>query len=155
MPEPPLFTVQRAVWPRDEAAIARVRRAVFIEEQAVPEELEWEDIDPQCAWFVARAGDRVVGIARLTPEGRIGRMAVMPAWRQRGVGRALLQAALSQAREHGLTGVHLSAQTHASGFYARQGFIAVGEVYQDAGIPHIHMVWMSDTPPGRSGKAPI
>lgn len=140
MPETFTFSVSAAVWPNDEAAIAQVRRAVFIEEQAVPEDLEWEDLDPDCAWFVARlASGEVIGTARLTPDGRIGRMAVLPSWRRGGVGKALLGAALSEARRQGTSEVRLSAQTHAVPFYARQGFIARGEVYQDAGIPHVAM----------------
>lgn len=143
MPEtpqkPPFFTVQRADWRQDEVGIGEVRRQVFIAEQAVPEALEWEEIDPACAWFIARAEDRIIGIVRLTPEGRIGRMAVLPGWRRQGVGAALLHAALALARQRG-DDIHLSAQTHAAGFYARQGFVAVGEVYEDAGIPHIRMI---------------
>lgn len=120
---------------------------VFIEEQAVPEALEWEPLDPQCDWFVAREDGRaVIGIARLTPDGRIGRMAVRAAWRGRGVGAALLAAALRAARERGDADVRLSAQTHAQGFYARFGFRPQGEVYQDAGIPHIAMNFRFEEP---------
>ena len=132
-------TVARADWPRDEAGIARVRRQVFIEEQAVPESLEWEALDPDCDWFVARRDEEIVGVARLTPEGRIGRMAVLPAWRGRGVGSALLRAALDRARERGFRAVVLSAQVHAMPFYARFGFTPVGPEYLDAGIPHRKM----------------
>lgn len=97
MPETFTFFVSAAAWPADAVAIARVRRAVFIEEQAVPEALEWEELDRDCAWFVARlAGGEVIGTARLTPDGRIGRMAVLPSWRGGGVGTALLGAALTR-----------------------------------------------------------
>lgn len=133
------FIVRAADWIVDESAIARVRRTVFIEEQGVPESLEWEAADPQCRWFVAVADGSLIGIARLTAAGRIGRMAVLPDWRRRGVGGALLAAALRAARELGMQQVHLSAQTHAIGFYARQGFTAEGAEYLDAGIPHRSM----------------
>ena len=134
------FIVRAANWKLDESAIALVRRTVFIDEQGVPEALEWEAEDVQCHWFVAVAADQgVIGIVRLTHAGRIGRMAVMPAWRRRGVGRALLAAALTKARELGFAQVHLSAQIHAIGFYARHGFIAQGPEYLDAGIPHRSM----------------
>ena len=134
------FIVRAADWNLDESGIAQVRRAVFIAEQGVPEALEWEAIDAQCAWFVALSPDQaVVGIVRLTAAGRIGRMAVMPAWRRRGVGRALLAAVLQRARDQGMSEVHLSAQTHAVGFYASHGFIAKGPDYLDAGIPHRNM----------------
>ena len=138
---PPAFSVRPAVWRDDENAIAQVRRAVFIEEQGVPESLEWEARDPECLWFLARAPlDGAIGVARLTPENRVGRMAVLKAWRRRGVGRALLQAALAAARDRGQRRVELSAQVHALPFYARQGFAAVGPAYLDSGIPHRTMI---------------
>lgn len=134
--------VRPAHWHTDEAAIARVRRRVFIEEQAVPEGLEWEALDPECTWFVAATSDgEIVGIVRLTPDARIGRMAVLASWRRQGVGAALLASALEAARRQGFSGVRLSAQTHALPFYARYGFQPEGEIYQDAGIPHLAMTF--------------
>lgn len=133
----PAFLVRPACWPEDADAIARVRRAVFIEEQGVPEALEWESSDPECQWFVAtEASGTVLGIGRLTPAGRIGRMAVLKLWRRHGLGGALLAAAVAAARQRGQTRVELSAQTHAMPFYARHGFQAHGPEYDDAGIPH-------------------
>ena len=128
--------VAGADWSRDASGIARIRRTVFIQEQGVPESLEWEERDSACDWFVARQEDEIVGVARLTPEGRIGRMAVLPAWRGRGVGSALLGAALTRARVRDLGGVVLSAQVQAMPFYARFGFVVEGPEYLDAGIPH-------------------
>ena len=140
MPETPHYVVRPADWRVDEDAIARVRREVFVEEQSVPEALEWETWDPECTWFIAQTeSGEVVGIVRLTPDARIGRMAVRASWRRKGVGAALLAAALDAARRRGLFSVRLSAQTHALPFYARHGFQPEGEVYQDAGIPHIAM----------------
>jgi predicted GNAT family N-acyltransferase len=133
----PAFSVRPARWQEDENAIARLRRAVFIEEQHVPEALEWEAWDRDCLWHVAHDdGGEVIGIARLTPEGRIGRMAVSQSWRGRGVGSALLAAAIDAARARGVASLELSAQTHAMSFYARHGFIATGPEYLEAGIPH-------------------
>lgn len=128
-----------ADWSRDAPALAAIRRRVFIEEQDVPEALEWEAIDPDCDWFLARVADVAVGITRLMPEGRIGRMAVLPGWRRRGVGTALLLAALVQARARGLGQVSLHAQVQALPFYARQGFRAEGPIFDEAGIPHQRM----------------
>lgn len=136
MPSQFQYRVRPAEWSRDEAAIANLRREVFIVEQHVPEGLEWEPDDAQHHWFVAESGLGLIGIARLTTTGRIGRMAVRRPFRGKGVGTALLQAALAAARLAGMPRVRLSAQTHAEGFYARQGFVAEGDVYQDAGIPH-------------------
>lgn len=146
----PDFHVEPASWPRDEAAIARLRRAVFILEQGVPEALEWEDRDPSCDWFAARDGaGELIGIARLVPgalaglpaaEGVIGRMAVLPAWRRRGVGSALLGACLARAKARGLVRLTLHAQTHALALYAREGFRPGGPEFDEAGIPHRKMV---------------
>lgn len=137
--ENPLIQVTSADWPRHGTLINAIRRRVFIEEQGVPEALEWEARDAECDWFLAWAGDTPVGIARLTPDAHIGRMAVLPQWRGRGVGRALLKAALERARARRLPAVRLHAQTHALGFYARTGFQAEGEVFLEAGIPHRRM----------------
>lgn len=139
-PLPDGVEIRRADWPTDAPAIAAIRRAVFIDEQGVPEGMEWEDIDAACVWFVAQTGGAVVGIARLRPEGRIGRMAVRPDWRGCGLGAALLAAAIARARQLGLARVDLHAQVHALGFYARFGFDADGPEFDEAGIPHRHMI---------------
>lgn len=136
------ISVRAARWQEEEGAIAQVRRRVFIQEQGVPEAMEWESEDAACQWFVAvapeREGEGVVVLAcgRLTAEGRIGRMAVLAPWRRCGVGSALLAAILEAARARGLDHVFLSAQTHALAFYERFGFRAQGDEYLDAGIPH-------------------
>ena len=136
----PAFLVRPARWREDESAIARVRRSVFIAEQGVPEAMEWEDWDGECDWFVATGpGGEVVGIGRLTPAGRIGRMAVLPAWRRQGVGGALLALAIAAARRRGQATVALSAQIRAAPFYRRHGFAEVGPEYMEAGIPHQDM----------------
>jgi predicted GNAT family N-acyltransferase len=136
MPSQFHYHVRQAEWARDEAAIANLRREVFIVEQGVPEHLEWEADDAQHQWFMAESRVGLIGIARLTRAGRIGRMAVRRPFRGKGVGTALMQTVLEAARRGGMSRVHLSAQTHAVGFYARLGFVAEGDVYLDAGIPH-------------------
>lgn len=134
------FSVRLADWRRDRLPLAAVRRAVFIDEQGVPETLEW-DADDACALHLLAtdAGGQAVGCARILPDGHIGRMAVLKRWRGRGVGRALLAAALEAARANGHRTVRLSAQTHAAAFYAGAGFVAEGEEYLEAGIPHVAM----------------
>lgn len=134
------FGVRRADWARDHAALAQVRRTVFIDEQGVPEALEWDADDAVSVHFLATLADgTAVGCARLLPDGHAGRMAVLPAWRGRGVGKALLAAVIDEARARGHRALALSAQVHAAGFYARAGFTAVGEPYDEAGIPHVAM----------------
>lgn len=127
-------------WHGDRQRLSQIRRKVFIEEQGVPEELEWDDDDAGAIHLLAVDADGTpIGCARLLPDGHIGRMAVLQAWRGRGVGKALLQRALELARAEGHASVRLSAQTHAAGFYRRHGFIAEGDGYLEAGIPHLAM----------------
>lgn len=134
------FSIQETDWAHDAADLSAVRRTVFIEEQNVPESLEWDEHDATSAHLLARAMDGApIGCARLLPDGHLGRMAVLPAWRGCGVGRALLEAALKMAQVHGHRMVKLSAQTHAAGFYAAAGFVVVGAGYEEAGIPHVAM----------------
>jgi len=102
--------------------------------------MEWESSDPECDWFVAVQGGEMVGIVRLTPDARIGRMAVLADWRNRGIGAGLLDAVLERANSRGLASVELHAQAHAIGFYERFGFHCVGPEFDEAGIPHRHMI---------------
>ncbi len=135
------FTVRLAEWARDREALRRIRHEVFVVEQGVPAALEWDGIDGDCRHALAE-DDRgeAMGCARLLPDGHIGRMAVLARWRGRGVGAALLAMLVAEARSTGHARVVLNAQTHALAFYARQGFVACGEEFQEAGIAHRTMV---------------
>ncbi|MEO6365924.1 MAG: GNAT family N-acetyltransferase [Luteimonas sp.] len=114
-----------------------VRETVFVQEQNVPLEEEWDALDPQCVHVIARAGDGTpIGTGRLTPERRIGRMAVLREWRNKGVGDALLLALIAQAHERGWREIALNSQVGAQRFYARHGFIPEGERFIEAGIDH-------------------
>lgn len=128
--------VAPATWVGERAHIERIRRRVFIEEQAVPEELEWDGEDEHALHWLAWLGDDAIGTVRLRAGDHIGRMAVLREHRGRGVGALLLDAAVAHARAAGTPEVHLHAQVHALEFYARAGFIAEGPVFDDAGIPH-------------------
>lgn len=131
------FHVVPASWNHDAQALQALRRSVFVDEQAVPEAEEWDGIDPECQHVLARSLDGTpIGCGRLTPQGQIGRMAVVADWRGRGVGAALLTALLDQARQNGLQEVRLHAQHHAVGFYQRHGFQAHGDCFEEAGITH-------------------
>jgi predicted GNAT family N-acyltransferase len=134
------FTIEETDWARDADRLGEVRRAVFIDEQGVPEALEWDEHDAAALHLLATSIDgSPIGCVRLLPDGHIGRMAVLPAWRGHGVGRGLQAAILNAARARGHAEVELSAQSHAAGFYARFGFVAVGTEYEEAGIPHVAM----------------
>ena len=134
------FHVAVAPWHQFDARLRDVRQRVFTEEQGVPAELDVDGIDPECVHFVAH-DDRgaVIGTARLMPTGQIGRMAVLPEHRKHGVGRRLLELAVAEARRLNLPHVFLHAQSHAQGFYEKSGFVAHGEEFEEAGIPHVEM----------------
>lgn len=127
----------------DLAACHAIRRVVFIDEQAVPEELEMDDLDGEAIHLLATVDGRPAGTARLLLRdevGKIGRVAVLADQRGTGLGAALIRAALEELRAvPGITTAKLGAQTHALGFYERLGFTAFGPVYDDAGIPHRDM----------------
>jgi len=127
-------------WQEAGDALAAIRRRVFIEEQSVPEALEWDGLDETALHLLARdASGQAIGCARLLPEGKLGRMAVLPEQRGRGVGRHILQSALELACSQGLDEIILSAQVQAIPFYQQAGFEVCSGVYDDAGIPHRDM----------------
>ena len=132
-----MMRIDLLTWDQARAEAGAIREAVFVAEQGVPRELELDVMDAACVHALARLEDgSAVGTGRLLPDGHIGRMAVLAQWRGRGVGGALLERLIEEARARGMTEVALSAQTQALGFYRRHGFAAEGEVYLDAGIPH-------------------
>jgi len=127
-------------WTTLNAEAKLIRFEVFVEEQKVPAELEMDHMDAACLHAVAYdAGGTPVGTGRLLPDGHIGRMAVRQFARGSGVGGALLQVLMAQARARGDKQVALSAQSHAAPFYERHGFAIDGDEFFEAGIAHINM----------------
>jgi len=135
--------VRVADWHKDNAELRRIREAVFIAEQHVPPELEWDADDAGAAHFLAFEGDYPIGTARLLSDGHIGRVAVLKGWRGLNVGDALLKATIDEAENRGLKEQKLSAQVHATAFYERHGFKIVSDEFLEAGIPHVDMVRVS------------
>ena len=119
-----------------------LRREVFVEEQAVPEELERDEHDADALHFLAAWEGRPVGTARMLLKGdtgKIGRVCVLRPMRGRGIGAALIRAAVEELRARGFSRAKLGSQVHAIPFYEGLGFVAEGPVYDDAGIPHRDM----------------
>ena len=133
-------SVRIADWQKDNAELRRIREAVFINEQSVPPELEWDSDDQEAIHFLACAGDYPIGTARLLADGHIGRVAVVKDWRGSGIGAMLMKAAIEKAEQGGLRRQFLTAQVHATAFYTRLGFEVVSEEFLEAGIPHVDMV---------------
>jgi predicted GNAT family N-acyltransferase len=151
------YTVEAANWEADQAALKLVRERVFIREQSVPVEDEWDALDARSFHLLARdSAGHPIGTARLTPDHAIGRLAVVSDWRGRRVGSTLLQRLLEQAQAQAWSDVTLNAQTTAIPFYQRAGFVAEGPEFYDAGIPHRRMRKKLEPPavPERKGPAP-
>ena len=134
------FTVSLVSWHDGEPLLRAIREAVFIREQNVPVELEWDgkDDDSRHALVLSTTGD-AIGCGRLMPNGHIGRMAVLPQWRKQKVGTAIMEALLDEARSRGYKQVDIDAQTFAIPFYHKFGFVEHGKEFMDAGMPHKKM----------------
>lgn len=139
--------IRKTDWTHDAPGLAAIRRTVFIEEQHVPEEMEWDEYDVPSVHFIAEdplAEDPIhgstVGCVRLMPTGQISRLSVLEGRRTEGIGHALLDAATGEARTRNLRDVFLHAQTHATSFYEAAGFSVDGGIFMEAGIPHRLMV---------------
>ncbi|MFJ9056128.1 GNAT family N-acetyltransferase [Streptomyces sp. NPDC102409] len=144
------YTTRRAVEESDLAACFQVRKGVFVGEQQVPEDIEYDAHDATAVHVLAVAADgSALGTGRLlhgeAAEGKtggdrtvgsLGRLAVTREARGLGVGAALVRAIEDEARALGLAAVDLHAQTHALGFYERLGYTAYGPEFPDAGMPH-------------------
>ena len=135
------YTVRAASWHEDIQALRKIREAVFIREQGVPTELEWDEFDVNCIHVLASDSTaNPVGTARLLRDGSIGRVAVLREYRGKGVGIALMHFLLREAGSRQVQQVTLNAQAHAIEFYKKFGFQVTGETFLDAGIPHVRMV---------------
>lgn len=134
------FTVSLVSWHDGEPLLRAIREAVFIREQNVPEDLEWDGKDDDCRHALALSlnGD-AIGCGRLLPNGHVGRVAVLPPWRRQKVGTAMMEALLDEARSRGYKQVDVDAQTYAIPFYLKFGFVKHGKEFMDAGLPHVKM----------------
>ena len=135
-----LFNIREATWQSDHNVLSNLRRLVFIIEQKVPNEVEWDGLDDDAShWLATDANDRPIGTARLLSSGQIGRMAVLEEFRGLHIGAALLEKAVEKALQLGFTSVFLNAQAHALDFYKKSGFEPEGEEFLEAGIVHFRM----------------
>jgi len=134
------FIITEASWQTHAELLKAVREEVFIKEQHVPVELEWDGLDASARHLLAfNAAGEAIGCARLPGGGSIGRMAVLKPWRGSGVGTALLKKAVEQYQQQGISAITLSAQVHAIHFYEKAGFKVCSAPYLDASILHVDM----------------
>ena len=135
--------VNFAAWKK----IRQVRDAVFLIEQGIPEDIEIDGMDPQCRHvLVYDPENRPIGTARMQADGKIGRMAVLAAWRGRGAGAHMVETLCRMAIDACLPEVYLHSQKSAVGFYKKLGFMTVGEEFFEAGIVHYKMVKKLSSP---------
>jgi len=135
--------VEQTSWQASEAEIRRIRMRVFVEEQQVPVELDFDGLDPDCIhWLAYDADNRPVGTGRLLPDGHFGRMAVLKPNRKCGIGDAIMRAVIETAAVGQLPELFLHAQLTALPFYSGLGFVSYGVEFMDADMPHIAMKLM-------------
>lgn len=135
-----MYRIELMDWEQAQTIAAPIRFAIFVGEQNVPSGIELDDKDAECMHAVAydEAG-KAIGTGRLLPDGHIGRMAVVKEMRRQGVGDAILDALVEEARKRGHKEVVVAAQLQAAEFYRNHGFVADGKVYKEAGILHENM----------------
>jgi predicted GNAT family N-acyltransferase len=137
--------VEIADFDADNVALRRIRFAVFVGEQNVPEDIEIDDRDPVCVHVLAYAGGKAVGTGRIDVEssglrsGKVGRVAVLSEARRQGVGAAIMRTLHRIAANHGLDSVWCNAQVGAAAFYERLGYRVSSEPFYEAGIEHVRM----------------
>ena len=140
------FTVEQVEWREQQEQLRAIRFSVFVEEQQVPIEEEWDGRDDSAVHVLAWSAERLpVGTARLLDTGQIGRMAVMREYRRQGIGGTMLRRLLDIAKTSRVTNLFLNAQIDAVGFYQRHGFVVLGPTFMEAGIVHQKMI----LPPAR------
>ena len=144
-----LMRIIETDWSTHKKQLMLIRSQVFIEEQNVPEELEIDEFDPEAIHFLVEyktpsVQDAYIATARLLKDGHIGRIAVIKACRNRGVGSKLLQHILLKSKKLGHLEVFLHAQIDAKSFYEKHGFYVQGEIFMEAGIPHVNMIKQLD-----------
>ena len=132
----PTISVNILPWEQAQSQAYPIRLAVFVKEQGVPEELELDEEDPLAWHAIAKLDGQAIGTARLQKDGKIGRMAVIQAYRRQGLASAMMNVLLKFGRQHGINQFYLHAQIEALPFYERFGFVANGPVFNEAGIAH-------------------
>ena len=134
--------VEIAKWIDDHTQLKNIREKVFIQEQKVTPELEWDGMDENAMHFLVFKDEEAIGCARavmIKNYMQLGRMAVLKEYRGQGIGSALLEKAIVTAKLNQISSIHISAQFYAIDFYLKFGFEVMSDIYLDAEIPHRDM----------------
>lgn len=133
------FKIYAGSWAELEKDAKHIREQVFIQEQEIAAQDEWDNDDAVSLHFIVYDENQAIATARLLKNNSVGRVAVLKTYRCLGVGKLLMQAIIEQAKQQERDFLKLSAQVHALPFYAQLGFKQEGVEYLDCGIPHIDM----------------
>ena len=134
--------VEIVKWIDGYAPLSTIREKVFIEEQKVTPQLEWDGRDEEAIHFLAYQDEKAIGCARafvIENHMQLGRMAVLKEYRNKGIGGTLIEKAVITAKLNQLSAINISAQCHAIDFYKKFGFEVISDIYLDADIPHRDM----------------
>jgi len=134
--------VEIVKWIDAHESLYMIREKVFIEEQKVTSQLEWDGMDEEAIHFLAFKNEKAIGCARafvIENYMQLGRMAVLKEYRGEGIGSALLEKAMTTAKLNELSVIYISAQCQAIDFYKKFGFEITSDIYLDAEIPHRDM----------------
>ena len=133
------FTIRAGRWDELQNDAKLIREQVFIQEQQIAVEDEWDAEDAVSVHFVVYDQDQPIATARLLQNNSVGRVAVLKSHRGVGIGKLLMQQIIQQAKHEQRKFLKLSSQVYAMQFYTGLGFKVEGEQYLDCGIPHIDM----------------
>ena len=134
--------VEIVKWIDEDESLTMIRQKVFIEEQNVTSQLEWDGMDEEAIHFLAFKNEKAIGCARafvIKNHMQLGRMAVLKAYRGESVGTALIEKVITTAKLNQLSAIYISAQCHAIDFYKKFGFEITSDIYLDAEILHRDM----------------
>lgn len=135
-----MFSVKQGSWDQLQQDAKLIRELVFICEQNIPEQDEWDDQDAISQHFVVYEQNQPIATARLLVNNSVGRVAVLKAYRGQGIGRLIMLEIIAYAQAQKRPSLQLSSQVHAISFYEKLGFSVQGDEYDECGIPHIEMV---------------
>mgnify|MGYP001163680448 FL=1 len=139
------WIIRNAEWETESVLLYEVRSAVFVEEQGVDVSIERDGKDDQCYHSLAHDNSgKVLGTGRLSPEGKIGRLAVLKDWRGLGIGSEIMKNLIKQSESLGMSQTYLHSQVSVTEFYESLGYRQKGSIFEEAGIPHVVMLRDSD-----------
>ena len=149
----PDFHIRRVQTEEDWETVVQIRTTVFIKEQGCPPEEEWDEYDAtdrrfsSCRHFLGLWNDKAVTTARWheaeyagKPAAKLERFAVLSEARGNGLGKAMIEHVVNDARQAGYAVLVLHAQTYLEKLYTKLGFRPIGNVFDEAGIPHVKMI---------------